>query len=123
MEPAANNLPVIQEDLDLALLTARDLMSTPIRSIDPATTIAEAQQILLRYGHSGLPIVSRSNVLVGIISRRDVEIAAHHGFAFAPVAGFTFRRTLFSSPQANINTPKPMVAKDLYIVFSICFVV
>mgnify|MGYP000515255519 CR=1 FL=1 len=87
MEPAANNLPVIQEDLDLALLTARDLMSTPIRSIDPATTIAEAQQILLRYGHSGLPIVSRSNVLVGIISRRDVEIAAHHGFAFAPVAG------------------------------------
>ena len=36
--------------------TARDLMSTPIRTIRPDTTIAQAQRTLLRYGHSGLPI-------------------------------------------------------------------
>lgn len=114
MEPAANNLPVIQEDRDLALLTARDLMSTPIRSIDPATTIAEAQQILLRYGHSGLPIVSRSNVLVGIISRRDVEIAAHHGFALAPVTGWMTTTVKTITPETTLPEIEAlMVTYDL----------
>jgi tRNA nucleotidyltransferase (CCA-adding enzyme) len=68
--------------------TARDLMSVPIRTIRPETTIAEAQRILLRYGHSGLPIVDRSDLLIGIISRRDLDIALHHGFSHAPVKGY-----------------------------------
>jgi tRNA nucleotidyltransferase (CCA-adding enzyme) len=67
--------------------TARDLMSTPIRTIRPETTVAEAQRILLRYGHSGLPIVE-SDTLTGIISRRDLDIALHHGFSHAPVKGY-----------------------------------
>jgi tRNA nucleotidyltransferase (CCA-adding enzyme) len=34
-------------------LSARELMSSPVRTIRPETTISEAQRILLRYGHSG----------------------------------------------------------------------
>uniref|UniRef100_UPI00286AD771 CBS domain-containing protein n=1 Tax=Chamaesiphon sp. OTE_75_metabat_556 TaxID=2964692 RepID=UPI00286AD771 len=74
-------------------LTARALMSIPIRTIRPETTIAEAQRILLRYGHSGLPIVAALgddgiDRLVGIISRRDLDLALHHGFSHAPVKGY-----------------------------------
>jgi tRNA nucleotidyltransferase (CCA-adding enzyme) len=68
--------------------TARDLMSSPVRTIRPETTIAEAQRILLRYGHSGLSVVDATNNLVGIISRRDLDIALHHGFEHAPVKGY-----------------------------------
>ncbi|MEH2425629.1 MAG: CBS domain-containing protein [Nostoc sp.] len=68
--------------------TARDLMSSPVRTILPETTIAEAQRILLRYGHSGLAIVDAQKQLVGIISRRDIDIALHHGFNHAPVKGY-----------------------------------
>ncbi|MBW4443112.1 MAG: CBS domain-containing protein [Plectolyngbya sp. WJT66-NPBG17] len=64
--------------------SARELMSSPVRTIRPETTIEEAQKILLRYGHSGLPIVEDDR-LVGMISRRDVEIAAHHGLKTMPV--------------------------------------
>jgi tRNA nucleotidyltransferase (CCA-adding enzyme) len=68
--------------------TARDLMSAPIRTIRPDTTIAEALRILLRYGHAGLPVVDETDTLVGIISRRDLDIALHHGFSHAPVKGY-----------------------------------
>lgn len=68
--------------------TARSLMSSPVRTIRPETTIAEAQRILLRYGHSGLAVVDSQGQLVGMISRRDLDIALHHGFSHAPVKGY-----------------------------------
>ncbi|MBD2138543.1 CBS domain-containing protein [Anabaena sp. FACHB-1237] len=68
--------------------TARDLMSSPVRTILPETTIWEAQRILLRYGHSGLSVVNNQGTLLGIISRRDLDIALHHGFNHAPVKGY-----------------------------------
>jgi tRNA nucleotidyltransferase (CCA-adding enzyme) len=68
--------------------TARELMSSPVRTIRPDTSIAEAQRILLRYGHSGLSVVDHHGKLVGIISRRDIDIALHHGFSHAPVKGY-----------------------------------
>lgn len=69
-------------------LTARELMSSPVRSIRPDTSIEEAQRILLRYGHSGLAVVDEDGQLLGIISRRDIDIALHHGFHHAPVKGY-----------------------------------
>jgi tRNA nucleotidyltransferase (CCA-adding enzyme) len=69
-------------------LTARELMSSPVRTIRPQTTIEEAQRILLRYGHSGLSVVNAQHQLVGIISRRDIDLALHHGFSHAPVKGY-----------------------------------
>ncbi|TAF03054.1 MAG: CBS domain-containing protein [Oscillatoriales cyanobacterium] len=68
--------------------TARELMSSPVRSIRPETSVAEAHRILLRYGHSGLSVVDTGDRLAGIISRRDIDIALHHGFSHAPVKGY-----------------------------------
>ena len=69
-------------------LTARVLMSSPVRTIRPETSIAEAQRLLLRYGHSGLSVVNEAGQLLGIISRRDLDLALHHGFSHAPVKGY-----------------------------------
>jgi tRNA nucleotidyltransferase (CCA-adding enzyme) len=83
-------------------ITARDLMSSPVRTIRPDLTIGEAQRILLRYGHSGLCIVEaraqETPHLVGVISRRDLDLAFHHGFAHAPVKGYM---------KTNIQTINP----------------
>ena len=68
--------------------TARELMSSPVRSIRPETSVGEAHRILLRYGHSGLSVVDTGDRLAGIISRRDIDIALHHGFSHAPVKGY-----------------------------------
>ncbi|MEC4804020.1 MAG: CBS domain-containing protein [Jaaginema sp. PMC 1079.18] len=86
-------------------LTARDLMSSPVRTIRPQTTIGEAQRILLRYGHSGLSVVDERDRLVGIISRRDLDLALHHGFSHAPVKGYMSRNLRTIDP----HTPLPEI--------------
>ncbi|MBW4615915.1 MAG: CBS domain-containing protein [Desmonostoc vinosum HA7617-LM4] len=82
--------------------TARDLMSSPVRTIRPDTTITEAQRILLRYGHSGLSVVDSQAQLVGIISRRDIDIALHHGFSHAPVKGYMTTNLKTITPDTTL---------------------
>jgi tRNA nucleotidyltransferase (CCA-adding enzyme) len=82
--------------------TARDLMSSPVRTILPETTIEEAQRILLRYGHSGLSVVDNQKQLVGIISRRDIDIALHHGFSHAPVKGYMTMNLKTITPDTTL---------------------
>ncbi|WP_088240512.1 CBS domain-containing protein [Calothrix rhizosoleniae] len=81
---------------------ARDLMSSPVRTIRPETTIAQAQRILLRYGHSGLSVVDAGGKLVGIISRRDLDIALHHGFSHAPVKGYMTLNLKTITPETTL---------------------
>ncbi|MCP2732359.1 CBS domain-containing protein, partial [Limnofasciculus baicalensis] len=83
-------------------LTARELMSSPVRTIRPETTISEAQRILLRYGHSGLSVVDETDKLVGIISRRDLDLALHHGFSHAPVKGYMTRNVKTITPLTSL---------------------
>ncbi|MFM2310785.1 MAG: hypothetical protein RLZZ04_61 [Cyanobacteriota bacterium] len=85
--------------------TARDLMSSPVRTIRPDTTIEQAQRTLLRYGHSGLSVVDESDRLVGIISRRDLDLAIHHGFERSPVKGYMSRNLKTILP----DTPLPEI--------------
>ncbi len=83
--------------------TARELMSSPVRTVRPGTTIDEAQRVLLRYGHSGLSVVNAAGQLVGVISRRDLDIALHHGFSHAPVKGYMTTNLKTITPE----TPLP----------------
>jgi tRNA nucleotidyltransferase (CCA-adding enzyme) len=81
---------------------AQELMSSPVRTIRPETTIAEAQRMLLRYGHSGLSVVDELGQLMGIISRRDLDIALHHGFSHAPVKGYMTTNLKTIAPETTL---------------------
>jgi tRNA nucleotidyltransferase (CCA-adding enzyme) len=83
-------------------VTARELMSSPVRTIRPDTTISEAERILLRYGHSGLSVVNEEDRLVGVISRRDLDLALHHGFGHAPVKGYMTRDVKTIAPETSL---------------------
>ncbi len=94
--------------------TARELMSSPVRTILPETSIEEAYRILLRYGHSGLSVVDSFGELVGIISRRDIDIALHHGFSHAPVKGYM-------TPQLKTISPETILPEiqELMVTYDI----
>ncbi|MDX2243314.1 MAG: CBS domain-containing protein, partial [Leptolyngbyaceae cyanobacterium bins.302] len=95
-------------------LSARELMSSPVRTIRPDVTIAEAQRVLLRYGHSGLSVVDANDSLVGIISRRDLDIALHHGFSHAPVKGYMTTNLRTITPDTLLpNIESLMVTYDI----------
>ncbi len=98
------SLPVIAEYVTPGLSSvAKDLMSSPVRTIRPETKIYEAQKILLRYGHSGLSVVNSAAQLVGIISRRDLDIAFHHGFSHAPVKGYMTTNVKTITPETTLS--------------------
>jgi tRNA nucleotidyltransferase (CCA-adding enzyme) len=81
---------------------AADVMSSPVRTILPHTSIDQARRILLRYGHSGLSVVSVEGELVGILSRRDLDIALHHGFGHAPVKGYMSAPVRTITPETTL---------------------
>ncbi|TVQ42215.1 MAG: CBS domain-containing protein [Gloeocapsa sp. DLM2.Bin57] len=84
-------------------VTAREIMSSPVRTILPETTIEQAERILFRYGHSGLFVVDSERELVGIISRRDLDLALHHGFSHAPVKGYMTRNLKTITPTTSLQ--------------------
>ena len=84
-------------------LTAQSLMSSPVRTILPSTSVDEAQSLLLRYGHAGLCVVNEAGTLVGIISRRDIDITLRHGLGHAPVKGAMSRQIKTISPDTSIT--------------------
>ncbi|HEX3033285.1 MAG TPA: CBS domain-containing protein [Bacillota bacterium] len=89
----------VLQDKIRPLTTAAQLMSAPVKTVFPDTTIDEAGKIMLRYGHSGLPVVSDSLAIIGIVSRRDVDKAKHHGLGHAPVKGYMSRRVVSIGPE------------------------
>jgi len=83
-------------------VTARRMMSAPVKTIPPRLTIEEAAKLLYRYGHSGFP-VEEDGRLVGIISRRDVDKATRHGLGHAPVKAFMSTRVITVGPDASLE--------------------
>lgn len=84
------------------MITAAQLMSAPVKTVSPTTTIDEAGKIMLRYGHSGMPVVEGME-MVGVISRRDLDKANHHGLGHAPVKGYMSRNVITIDPQAPLG--------------------
>ncbi|NPV90352.1 MAG: CBS domain-containing protein [Firmicutes bacterium] len=91
--------PVLQDKLRPPVL-ARDIMSSPVKTVSPSLSMEEAGKIMLRYGHTGLPVLE-DNRLVGVISRRDVDKAKIHNLGHAPVKGYMARKVV----SAHLDTP------------------
>ncbi|KUK84011.1 MAG: Uncharacterized protein XD97_0058 [Pelotomaculum thermopropionicum] len=94
-------------------VTVADIMSTPVKTVTPETVIEEAGRVMLRYGHTGLPVVKREKI-VGVISRRDVEKAVHHGLGHAPVKGFMNCNMIAVEPEMPAT-----IVRDLMVEHNI----
>jgi tRNA nucleotidyltransferase (CCA-adding enzyme) len=70
-------------------LTAASIMSRPVKTIRDTATLAEAQSLLLHFGHNGLPVVDEKGDIVGMLSRRDLDKARHHALADTSVASLS----------------------------------
>lgn len=88
---AENRLLELLEERVRPLVTAGEIMSGPVRTLHEDTPIAEASRRMERTGHTAFPVVDSSGDLVGMISRKDLDKAGHHGLGHAPVKGFMSR--------------------------------
>jgi CBS domain-containing protein len=53
-------------------MRARDIMTCPVYTVRPDTTIEQAAALLSEHGFAGAPVVDEERVLVGIISEADL---------------------------------------------------
>jgi len=105
-------LRLLREHVSFA--DARQIMSHPVKTIHTDSAIREASLMMLRFGFSGLPVVNTEGKVVGLIARRDVEKAVHHGLEHAPVKSFMSPEVVSVSPQDSIfQVRNLMVEKDI----------
>jgi len=95
-------------------LLAEDVMTGPVKSVVEGKPVREAERLMLRYGHSGLPVVDDLGRLKGIISLRDAEKARRHGLMHAPVKGMMIRQVHTVSPQTPLDEIQAlMIERDI----------
>ncbi|MCC5909914.1 MAG: CBS domain-containing protein [Clostridiaceae bacterium] len=92
-------------------ITARDIMNYPVKTITKDVTIEEASKIMLRYGHTGIPVVE-DDELIGIISRTDIDKATIHGLIHAPVKGFMKGEVKTVGPETSLNTINDLLVSN-----------
>jgi tRNA nucleotidyltransferase (CCA-adding enzyme) len=59
-------------------IVAKNIMSSPVKTVNTSASIEETKKILLRYGHNGIPVVEEGE-LKGIITMQEVNRAKQHG--------------------------------------------
>jgi tRNA nucleotidyltransferase (CCA-adding enzyme) len=104
-------LTVLEEEVR-ALSTAGEIMSGPLRTIPEDTPIFEASRRMSLTGHTAFPVVDGEGRLVGMISRKDLDKAAHHGLGHAPVKGFMTRRLVTVEPEASLQEVQRLMMEN-----------
>lgn len=101
----ADILPVVSDSIESLIkpaITAEAIMVTPVKTIPSTTTIEEAANLMYRYGHTGFPVVDDEKLL-GIISRRDLDKATHHGLGHAPVKAYMSTNIITVEPSTSLE--------------------
>ncbi|QTA37851.1 CBS domain-containing protein [Thermosipho ferrireducens] len=83
-------------------LKAKDIMSSPVRTIFAYETIRKAHEIMQITGHGGLPVVE-GNRLIGIVTRKAVDKALNHGFGERPV------KSIMNTKLVTVNEDEPIL--------------
>lgn len=103
MQDVCHKLLQLLDETIQPLVTVREIMSLgTVRVIEPDTTIAEAARRMRRYGHEGYPVV-RDGKVQGILTRRDVDRAMHHGLEQAVVETYMHKGAITIPPSASVE--------------------
>lgn len=90
---------------------AKDIMSTPVKTIDEDTKLKDASRLMKKFGYTGLPIV-KDGKISGIISRRDVDKSIGHGFANAPVRVYMSKNIVWATEESSLEEIKQKLVEN-----------
>jgi len=84
------------------MVTVRQIMSYGVHTLPPEVTVAEASEMMRRYGHEGFPVI-KEDKLVGILTRREIDKALHHGLHEMPIESYMHKGEISVSPDDSIE--------------------
>lgn len=89
---------------------ARQLMSSPVKSVTRKTTIADVRETLTRYNINALPVLDRGRV-IGIVTRQVADKAAHHGLANLPASEYMSGEFTVVTPDTPIASVQELIVE------------
>ena len=63
---------VVAKGADASKITAKEIMSAPLKVVRPGTTLEESAKMMRQYSLKRFPVVNENNELVGMISEGDI---------------------------------------------------
>lgn len=103
------SLKQVLEKLDAVLrvavkprVSARDIMSEPVKTMPAGISINEAREQLTRYNCNAMPVMEQQ-AMIGVISRKTVEKALYHGLGDSAVNDFMHTEFMRASPETPLS--------------------
>ena len=79
--------------MDILVSQVKDIMSSPVKTVSPETSITEVENIFRKSGHNGV-IVYDNGDIKGVFSRRDLKKVRRHDLMQAPVKGYMSKNVI-----------------------------
>lgn len=105
-----DRLPIILRRHVTPRWEARHLMTAPVKTVAPSAPIGEVRQLLTRYNINALPVLEAGKV-IGLISRKVAEKAAHHGLGELPVREYMSGEFAVVTPTTAIETLQELIVE------------
>lgn len=91
--------------------TAKDIMTSPVKSIQLDETMKMAEQTMTRYGVNVLPVIEEDKYR-GLISREAVEKALFHGFSKSKILEFCTTDALSVTPETPMQEVEALMIEQ-----------
>jgi len=101
-EEAENEIVTILKKKIHPTKTAKDIMTTPVKTVTYNSTISTAEKCLTRYEVNVLPVLKQHSYY-GLISREEVEKALFHGFGKSRVIEFCTTDAQTATPLMPVS--------------------
>jgi tRNA nucleotidyltransferase (CCA-adding enzyme) len=93
-------LDLLQEHVK-PTVTVGQIMSYGVHTLSPGTTVAEAEEMMRRYGHEGFPVVENGQV-VGTLTRREIDKALQHRLGGAAISLYMHKGHVSVCPEDSV---------------------
>ncbi len=84
------------------VIKAKDIMSSPVITINYNSTVEEARRKVLSHNHTGFPVV-KNDKLVGLITHKDIYKTINHGLGGDKVIGYMHPDVTVLNPSVGLN--------------------
>ncbi|MDY7040774.1 MAG: CBS domain-containing protein [Chloroflexota bacterium] len=84
------------------VVTVGQIMSHGVHTLSPSNSIARAEEEAQRWGHEGFPVVDGERI-VGVLTRREIDKALHHGLGNAAVSTYMHKGEVYVTPEDSVK--------------------
>ena len=102
VEAVEDELILLLEEAVEPPSTVGEIMSRGPQLLESSDTVAEAAELMQRYGHEGYPVTDRGEI-VGLLTRRSVDRAVAHEMLDRPVSEIMEAGSLSVHPQDSVH--------------------